>query len=419
MKKLLILFSLILVSLVGLSQDIKKVQRGAINNSRATSSINQAIDTLNALKEIYKLDRIISNLQYLDWDLEDGWSQQEGRTGWDDDDKTLGTGLDRGSVLQHGQEDLLRALNNTGITITNGQLVYVSGGLGSRAIIALADKRNAATAFTTIGMATQDIPNGQTGHVVTFGLGRNVDTEDFPDSTILYLDTTGLYTDIRPIAPDITVVVGIVFRSHAQEGVIGVRIIPVYRLAWLSDVRAQGAQTNWDILYWNTDSLRWELSNGVIEADSVVTRVLNYEPPHGAMNFADSMTVIDLTQNVWTKLTGPGGDLFMIRGQEDLTIAGDSITISIPGDYMLWISLSFDGVQNAVFHIAVYLNGVITDWEMHRKTSAQDTGNAGMPTYLNNLAAGDDISIWIENTGNDGDATMISGQIVITMTHPN
>lgn len=155
-----------------------------------------------------------------------------------------------------------------------------------------------------------------------------------------------------------------------------------------------------------------------VEADSIVTRVLNYEPPHGAMNFADSATVIALTQNVWTKVTGPAGDLFMVRITDDITIEGDSITIQIPGDYMLWVSFSFDGVQNANFHIALYKNGAVTDWEMHRKTSAQDTGNAGMPTYIQNLIAGDDLSIWIENTGNDGDATMVSGQIVILMIHP-
>jgi len=43
----------------------------------------------------------------------------------------------------------------------------------------------------------------------------------------------------------------------------------VYRLAWLSDVKAQGAQTNWDILYWNEDSLRWELNDGVMVLDSI------------------------------------------------------------------------------------------------------------------------------------------------------
>ncbi len=418
MKKLIILFVLILISLIGISQDIKKIGRGALNNSRATSSINQAIDSINALKEIYTLDRIISNLQYLDWDLEDGWSQQEGRTGWDDDDKTLGTGLDRGSVLQHGTEDLIRAVNQTGVTITNGQLVYISGGVGSRAIIALADKRNPATAFTTIGMATQDIPDNAAGHVVTFGMGRDIDTEDFPDSTILYLDTTGLYTDIRPIAPDITVVIGVVLRSHANEGVVGVRIIPVFRLAWLSDVKAQGSQTHWDILYWNNDSSRWELNDGVLVLDSVVTRVLDYEPPHGALAFADSTATLDLTQNIWQTVTNGNNDLYTVIDDDGVTMEGDTITITTPGDYMLWVGMSFNGNVQDVYHCAIYKNGAVTPFEMHRKTANNDTGNMSMSTLLDNLAIGDDLSLRIRNTGNDNDPVFISSQITILMIHP-
>jgi hypothetical protein len=365
---------------------------------------------LDSIKSVFNYeDSTISALRYLDWDLEDGWSQQEGRTGWDDDDKTLGTGLDRGSVLQHGQENLIRAVNQTGVTITNGQLVYVSGGIGSRAIIALADKRNAATAFTTIGMATQDIPDNTTGHVVTFGLGRDIDTEDFPD---------GLYTDVRPIAPDITVVVGIVFRSHATEGVIGVRIIPVFRLAWLSDVRAQGSQTHWDILYWNNDSSRWELNDGVLVVDSVVTRVLDYEPPHGALAFADSTATIDLTQNEWLKVTNGNNDLYTVVDNDGITMDGDSITIVTPGDYMLWVGLSFDGNVQDVYHCAIYKNGAVTPFEMHRKTANNDTGNMSMSVLLDNLVIGDGLSLYIRNTGNNNDPVFISSQITILMIHP-
>lgn len=156
-----------------------------------------------------------------------------------------------------------------------------------------------------------------------------------------------------------------------------------------------------------------------IDVDSAVIASLDYDPPHGAMNFSDSATVIALTQDTWVKLTGPGGDLFIVRDQDDITIAGDSITIEVDGDYMLWVGVSFNGTQNAIFHIAVYKNGAVTDWEMHRKTAANDTGNMGMPTYIQNLVAGDDLSLWIENTGNDGDATMVSGQVVITMLHPD
>jgi len=156
----------------------------------------------------------------------------------------------------------------------------------------------------------------------------------------------------------------------------------------------------------------------LLKADSAVITVLDYSPPHGAMAFADSSTVVALTQNTWAKLTGPSGPVYTVIDADDLTISGDTITITTPGDYMMWIGLSFEGGPSDVYHVVIYKNGVITAFEMHRKTSNNDTGNMGMPAYLNNLSAGDDISVYIRNTGDNDDATLVSSQIIIYMLHP-
>ncbi len=268
MRKLIILLLLIPLGLG--AQNIKNITRSGVNNRRDASRINNTIDTANALKSIYKTDATLEGVRYIDYDLEDGWVMKEGRAGWNDDDKTLEVGLERGSVLQMGQELHVRATNKTGSPISDGQVVYVSGASGNKPTITLANNENAATSFTTIGIATQDIANNQTGYVTLFGLTRGIKTDDWPEGSILWLDSIdGAKTDVRPIAPNIAVVIGVVLRSHATEGIIGVRIIPVFRLAWLSDVKAQGAQTHWDILYWNNDSLRWELNDGVIVVDSI------------------------------------------------------------------------------------------------------------------------------------------------------
>ena len=83
---------------------------------------NEMIDSnFISLEKIFGIgDSSIAALKYIDFDLEDGWTQQEGRTGWNDDDKTLEVGLDAGSVLQMGQEIHLRATNQTGSLIENG-----------------------------------------------------------------------------------------------------------------------------------------------------------------------------------------------------------------------------------------------------------------------------------------------------------
>ena len=215
-------------------------------------------------------DTIINSLKYIDWILEDGWGFQEGRTGWDSVNSTLSTGLRRGSVLQHGREVIIDVINKTVDTVFNGDVVRISGAQGSNAVISLGNNKYDTTAFTIVGLATQDIPPNQSGFITFFGEVRDIATDEWPAETIVWADSIdGEMTAIRPVAPNIAVVIGSVLRSHPTEGIIGVNVIPVFRLAWLSDVKAQGAQTNWDILYWNDDSLRWELNDGVIVLDSI------------------------------------------------------------------------------------------------------------------------------------------------------
>lgn len=155
-----------------------------------------------------------------------------------------------------------------------------------------------------------------------------------------------------------------------------------------------------------------------IDVDSTVTAVLDYEPPHGSFAFADSTFVLPLTVNDWAKVTNTNNDLFTAVDTDGVTFAGDTITIITPGDYMIWIGLSFSGGPSDVWHIAIYKNAVITAFEMHRTTSNNDTGNTNLNALLDNLAIGDDISIYMRNTGDNDDPTLISSQFMIYMIHP-
>jgi hypothetical protein len=264
-----------------------EARTGSLSN-RDKRNINKAIRLLNNHATIiFYGDSSIVGLRYLDWDLEDGWSQQEGRGGWNDDDKTLEIGLDAGSVLQLGQEIHVRTLNKTGTVIADGKAVYVSGAQGNRPTIAMANN-SSDTAYSIVGLTTQEILNDRVGYSTMLGLVRGLNTEDWPAGTILWLDSiSGGLTPTRPIAPRIAVVVGVVIRQNAIDGIIGVKVIAVQRLAWLSDVRAQGAQTHWDLLYWNNDSLRWELNNGVLRLDALATYADNAAALSGGLVAGD------------------------------------------------------------------------------------------------------------------------------------
>jgi len=296
MKKILLFLAIILAPIFLKAQDLSDNPPQMID--RAMSVWARNILNLNILEIFGRSDSIrvifdyrdstINVLKSIAWELDDAIEFEEGVTGWDEANKTLSTGLRRGSVLQHGRELVVDAINKTGDTIFNGQVVRVSGAQGNNAVISLGNNKYDTTAFTIIGLATQDIPNNQSGYVTFFGEVRDIPTDEWPAKSILWADSIdGGMTNIRPIAPNIAVVIGSVFRSHPTEGVVGVRVIPVFRLSWLSDVKAQGAQDQWDLLYWNTDSVRWELTQGVMNLPNLSTYADNAAAISGGLVVGD------------------------------------------------------------------------------------------------------------------------------------
>lgn len=149
-------------------------------------------------------------------------SHSEGRIFWDSDDKTVAVMPDiSGVVLQVGQESWVRARNDTGSTIGNGKVVYVSGAASSRPQITKAAATSIAQAESVLGITTHSIDDGDEGFVTTFGLVRDLDTSGFSPGDTLYLDTVaGEFTDTAPVPPNQAVKVGIVLVVDASDGVI-------------------------------------------------------------------------------------------------------------------------------------------------------------------------------------------------------
>ena len=169
----------------------------------------------------------------LGYDLTNTTTPTEGQTNWNSTDGALQTGLAGGNVvLQHGMEVVVprRVKNTSGADIANGDLVYITGGSGNNAYIAKADASTHATSCGTIAMATEDIDDNAFGWCTTFGLVRGseaqpIDTSSYSAGDVLFLSTTaGAFTDTMPVHPNYVVRCGFVFRSHATEGVILVRI---------------------------------------------------------------------------------------------------------------------------------------------------------------------------------------------------
>jgi len=94
-----------------------------------------------------------------------------------------------GSSWDIGREGRLLAVNNTGSQIDNGEVVYISGDSDGIRTIALANAKWDSTATATIGFATVNIANGDTGEVALWGEINDLNTTGCTTGEQIYLDT--------------------------------------------------------------------------------------------------------------------------------------------------------------------------------------------------------------------------------------
>jgi hypothetical protein len=143
--------------------------------------------------------------------------------------------------------------------MTAGTIVYISGATGNKPLITKAIATGDATSAQTFGLVQSSIANNADGYVVIIGNIGDLDTSALTEGQQLYLSgtTAGAYTTTKPYAPIHLVYVGIVLRSHPNQGIIGVKIQNGYEMDELHNVDAQSPSNN-DILSYNTTTSLWE-----------------------------------------------------------------------------------------------------------------------------------------------------------------
>ena len=151
----------------------------------------------------------------------------EGRVFYDSDTKSLSYYNEESDVTVNlGQEMLLRVYNNTGSTIGNGEVVYLSGGVsGGLPTVAQADASDPTKIQNVVGIVTHDIEDSSIGYVTTFGVVRGLDTDLYSEGDALYVDPAnpGGLTATAPKYPNFSVLIGYVNVSSDTVGEIFVR----------------------------------------------------------------------------------------------------------------------------------------------------------------------------------------------------
>jgi hypothetical protein len=175
-----------------------------------------------------------------------------GTMSWDDGDGVPIVALKGGNVnLQVGTQELARVYNDSGVTITKGQVVYISGAQGNRVAVKLARADVEATSFGTIGLVAETMTSGSEGFIIVSGALYKLNTQGLVAGATVYLSptTAGAVTTTKPQAPDQLVVVGWVERVDNIVGSIYVKVDNGYELDELHDVRITSPQSGNVLIY--------------------------------------------------------------------------------------------------------------------------------------------------------------------------
>lgn len=253
-----------------------------------------------------KVTNEVSDIQFM---TTAGVTPVEGQLAWNDLDKTLNVGLAGGSVLQVGEEELVYAVNRTGTTINNGEVVYVSGSQGNRVVVSRAQAVLIPTTQVFLAVATQNINNNHTGYFTRFGIVRDINTAAYLEGDILWLSTTaGQMTSVQPAKPYSQIAIAIVTRAHATNGTIMVSPYVVPRLGQLTDVNTTGA-TNGQVLVYNASTGIWSPGNA-LGADTYKVQI-DAEDESGPGYLAEKITAGD--NIILTRTTGEHGTRIEIK----------------------------------------------------------------------------------------------------------
>lgn len=262
-----------------LSQIVRLAQDAAIGSGAADQKAAQALDVLGRIAsalEMLATAPVIQNnnsvvTDYIDLPEIGPHITQARRVQWNRDDGTVDVGLYGGSVLQVGQEIHYYAKNTSGILITNGSPVMFTGAIGAsgKLTFGLAVADGSVPAEYMMGVATQDIADNAFGYVTSFGLVRGFNTTGAPygevwaDGDLLYFDPVapGTWTNIQPVAPNISVPVAVVVNSGSGgSGSIFVRMDISNSLNNLQDVyiNGGGSPLAGQVLIYDAAQNRWE-----------------------------------------------------------------------------------------------------------------------------------------------------------------
>lgn len=159
--------------------------------------------------------------------------------------------VDNDGVVDKAERVEITVRNSTGVTLTKGQIVYLSGATGNRPNALLADASTEATSSKTIGMVVADILNNADGNVAVSGTLHDLNTNSFAAGNTLWLSETPgeMVANTPPAKPAHSVFIGYVARAHPTQGRVVLKIQNGFEIGELHDVLISFPATGHYIYY--------------------------------------------------------------------------------------------------------------------------------------------------------------------------
>lgn len=175
----------------------------------------------------------------------------EGRLFYDQNNLSLTEITDQGTLINLGKQLTLRVRNSTGATLSKGKIVRITGNNGNTPSVNTASWDNDSTSANTLAVVMADISDNQFGYVLLTGLLKGVNTNGMTSGQMLYLSSSGDYTNVTPSPQYHEVRIGQVI-DPGNNGTMFVRIQNGYELNELHDVDAASPAFG-DLLSWTSN----------------------------------------------------------------------------------------------------------------------------------------------------------------------
>lgn len=250
---------------------------------------------------------------------------QPGQIGWNAVDGTFDMKLLNNTTLQAGQEMHFygKALGN----ISNRDVIQFAGVQGDHFLIKVAVPAEIDEhPEYLIGIATDNITNGNFGYVTCFGKINNVFTTGWTlDSPVLYFDfVNGGMTTVEPQAPTRRIILASIIKlqtGNAENGIIFVRPSQGCKLTDLDDVNGTPLTTNGQIMVWDDE-------RGVFD---FTDNINNYEPRNSNIQEHIGATAPHVTLDDKAKWDSPN-TLYTPSGLTALAYTDNGMNLHIDGN---------------------------------------------------------------------------------------